>query len=124
VETGLFVKDIWWHRVKDVAPDGKLITGCGRRSPGSMMCSSIDTVEMGNGCPECLPEKAPETAAEPQPPTSGAETPVPVADLPVEPEAAQSLATLPYKELLAMAAHRGMKVPAGTSRVKLLEILG
>ena len=58
METSLFVKAGPWHRITGVSGDGKAITGCGRNVYPSLMCSSIDTVEAGNGCPECLPEKA------------------------------------------------------------------
>ena len=58
METSLFVKAGPWHRITGVSGDGKAITGCGRNVYPSPMCSSIDTVEAGNGCPECLPEKA------------------------------------------------------------------
>jgi hypothetical protein len=58
VETSLFVKAGPWHRITGASEDGKAITGCGRNVYPSPMCSSIDTVEAGNGCPECLPEKA------------------------------------------------------------------
>ena len=58
MDVSTFVKTDWWHRITGVSGDGKAITGCGRNVYPSPMCSSIDTVEAGNGCPECLPEKA------------------------------------------------------------------
>jgi hypothetical protein len=53
-----YVKHIWWHRIAEGLPNGNVLTGCGQSAPISMQAGSIDAIEMGNGCPECLPEKA------------------------------------------------------------------
>jgi hypothetical protein len=108
METGLFVKAGWWHRISGIAPNGDALTPCGISAVQSMVAGSIDAIEQGNGCPDCLPERADEAEL------------AKIEDAAAE---AVELPTLSAVELRALAAERGVTVKFGMTKAAMADAL-
>lgn len=116
MDTGLFVKAGWWHRIVGSSPDGKATTACGIITFPSTMAGSIDSVEMGNGCPECVPEKA-------DPVELAKLEAAALAEVQAGAESGVDLANLSAVALRALAAEHGIEVKVGAKKAEILEAI-